>query len=221
MDWTTFTGNATTCTLGWMWNRNCFAMHWTSWYGRTAPASPLGYYWEACCLTKIFLFRSSFLVPHFFFGAWSLVLFSCLWLCSTGFLVSFLHLFFPLTYVYDMCKCGGVIRYTVHRPKYPSKSSLFLGSLSDFTPLLLNSARYIVLFQNFVVLWKIHMSQNMILPADVSHQVASNGIWVAYVNFYDIWVLQQGVVSRLDMYRTKVLMYRTMVLLARLTKVRR
>jgi hypothetical protein len=29
------------------------------------------------------------------------------------------------------------------------------------------------------------------------------------------------VVSRLDMYRTKVLMYRTMVLLARLTKVRR
>ncbi len=29
------------------------------------------------------------------------------------------------------------------------------------------------------------------------------------------------VVSRLDMYRTKVLMYRTMVLLACLTKVRR
>ncbi len=33
-------------------------------------------------------------------------------------------------------------------------------------------------------------------------------------------VSQMGVVGRLDMYRTKVLMYRTMVLLARLTKVR-
>jgi hypothetical protein len=36
---------------------------------------------------------------------------------------------------------------------------------------------------------------------------------------------QQGrsmlVVGRLDMYRTKVLLYRTMVLMARLTKVRR
>ncbi len=32
---------------------------------------------------------------------------------------------------------------------------------------------------------------------------------------------EEGVVSRLVIYRTKVLMYRTMVLLARLTKVRR
>ncbi len=62
----------------------------------------------------------------------------------------------------------------------------------DFTPLLLNSARYIVLLQNFVVLWKIHMYQNIILPADASCQDVSNGIWVADVNFYDIWVLQQG-----------------------------
>jgi hypothetical protein len=32
----------------------------------------------------------------------------------------------------------------------------------------LNSARCIVLFQDFVVLWKIHMSRNIILSADVS-----------------------------------------------------
>jgi hypothetical protein len=51
----------------------------------------------------------------------------------------------------------------------------------DFTPLLLNSARYIVLFQNFVVLWKIHMSQFIILPADASCQDSSNGLRVAYV----------------------------------------
>jgi hypothetical protein len=37
MDWTTFTGNATTGTLGWMWNQNCFAVHWTLWHGHTTP----------------------------------------------------------------------------------------------------------------------------------------------------------------------------------------
>jgi hypothetical protein len=62
----------------------------------------------------------------------------------------------------------------------------------DFTPLLLNSARYVVLFQNFVVLWKLHLSQNIILPADASHQDASNGMRVVYVNFYNMWVLRQG-----------------------------
>jgi hypothetical protein len=62
----------------------------------------------------------------------------------------------------------------------------------DFTPLLLNSARYIVLFQNLVVLWKIRMSQNIILPSDISRQDVLNGIRVAYVNFYDMWVLRQG-----------------------------
>ncbi len=51
----------------------------------------------------------------------------------------------------------------------------------DFTPLLLNSVRYIVLFQNFVVLWKIHMSQNISLPADASSQDTSNGTQVAYM----------------------------------------
>jgi hypothetical protein len=53
-----------------------------------------------------------------------------------------------------------------------------------FTPNLLNSARYIGVFQNVVVLWKIHISQNIILPAEVSCQDAWNGIWFAYVNFY-------------------------------------
>jgi hypothetical protein len=28
--------------------------------------------------------------------------------------------------------------------------------------------------------------------AEVSRQDAPNGIWVAYVNFYNIWVLRQG-----------------------------
>ena len=30
--------------------------------------------------------------------------------------------------------------------------------------------------------------QKLILPADVSRQDTSNGVRVAYVNFYDIWV---------------------------------
>jgi hypothetical protein len=56
------------------------------------------------------------------------------------------------------------------------------------SPNLLNSARYHRVFQNFVVPWKIHISQKLILPADASRQDASNGVRVAYVNFYDIWV---------------------------------
>jgi len=55
-------------------------------------------------------------------------------------------------------------------------------------PNLLNSARYYRVFQNFVVPWKIHMSQELILPADVSRQDAPNGVRVAYVNFYNMWV---------------------------------
>jgi hypothetical protein len=62
----------------------------------------------------------------------------------------------------------------------------------DFTPLLLNSAGYIVLFQNFVVLLKIHMSHIIILPAHASNQDTLHGIRVAYVNFYDMLVLRQG-----------------------------
>ena len=54
------------------------------------------------------------------------------------------------------------------------------------SPNLLNSARYHRVFQNFVVLWKIHLSQKLILPADA--QDASNGVRVAYVNFYNMWV---------------------------------
>ncbi len=38
---------------------------------------------------------------------------------------------------------------------------------------------------------------------------------------YDVGTGLDFVVGRLDMYRTKVLLYRTMVLMARLTKVRR
>ncbi len=55
------------------------------------------------------------------------------------------------------------------------------------SPNLLNSARYHRVFQNFVVPWKIHISQKLILPADASRQDASNGVRVAYVNFYHKW----------------------------------
>jgi hypothetical protein len=55
-------------------------------------------------LLQVFLFRTTFI-----FGAWSLVLFSFS-LASHALLVpwspSFIS-FSPLTYVYDMCKCGG------------------------------------------------------------------------------------------------------------------
>ena len=63
------------------------------------------------------LFRTNFFFWSLVFGA--LFLFGCalLVLWSPSFIS-----FFPLTYVYDMCKCGGVIQYTVRRPKYPSKS---------------------------------------------------------------------------------------------------
>ncbi len=57
------------------------------------------------------------------------------------------------------------------------------------TPNLMNSARYHRVFQNFVVPWKMHIYQKLILPADASQQDASNGVWVAYVNFYDMWVV--------------------------------
>ncbi len=83
-------------------------------------------------MTKFSSSGLPFLEPFFFlslvFG--SLFLFGCalLVLWSPSFIS-----FFPLTYVYDICKCGGVIRYTVRRPKYPSKSSFFLGSLSIST----------------------------------------------------------------------------------------
>jgi hypothetical protein len=80
-------------------------------------------------LTKFSSSGLPFLEPFFFFSLvfGSLFLFGCalLVLWSPSFIS-----FFPLTYVYNMCKCGGVIRYTVRRPKYPSKSSHFLGSLS-------------------------------------------------------------------------------------------
>ncbi len=70
--------------------------------------------------------------------------------------------------------------------RYTTLVSLYYKLAVGFTSLLLNSARYIMLFQNFVVLWKIRMSQNIILPADASHQDASNGIRVAYVHFYNM-----------------------------------
>ncbi len=114
-----------------MWNRNCFTVHWTSWHGRMTPASLFGYYWEACFLTKFSSSGLPFFGTTFIFwelGLWfSFLVFGCSLLVPWS--PSFIS-FFPLTYVYDMCKCGGVIRYTVRRPKYPSKSSLFLGSLS-------------------------------------------------------------------------------------------
>jgi hypothetical protein len=52
----------------------------------------------------------------------------------------------------------------------------------------MNSARLQRVFQNFVVPWKIHISQKLILSAEA----ASDGVRFAYVNFYNKWVLQQG-----------------------------
>ena len=60
------------------------------------------------------------------------------------------------------------------------------------SPNLMNSARLHKVFQNFVVPWKIHIYKNLILSSDASRQDASNGIRVAYVNFYHKWVLRQG-----------------------------
>ncbi len=64
------------------------------------------------------------------FGAWSLVLFSFS-LASPAHLVpwspSFTS-FSPLTYVYNMCKCGGGVTMYSMLTKYPKKSPLFLGS---------------------------------------------------------------------------------------------
>ena len=59
-------------------------------------------------------------------------------------------------------------------------------------PYLLISARSHRVFQNFVVPWKLHISQKLILPAETSHQDMLNGVGVAYVKFYNKWVLQQG-----------------------------
>jgi len=41
------------------------------------------------------------------------------------------------------------------------------------------------------------MSQKLILPADASRQDTSNGVMVAYVNFYNMWVknMVKGYVS--------------------------
>ena len=55
-------------------------------------------------------------------------------------------------------------------------------------PYLMNSARLHKVFQNFVVPWKIHIYKNLILSSDASRRDASNGIRVAYVNFYNMWV---------------------------------
>jgi hypothetical protein len=60
------------------------------------------------------------------------------------------------------------------------------------TPNLMNSARLHKVFQNFVVPWKIHIYKNLILSSDASRRDASNGIRVAYVNFYHKWVLRHG-----------------------------
>jgi hypothetical protein len=57
-----------------------------------------------------------------------------------------------------------------------------------WTPNLMNSALLHRVFQNFVVPWKIHIYKNLILSSDSSRRDASNGIRVAYVNFYHKWV---------------------------------
>ena len=56
-------------------------------------------------------------------------------------------------------------------------------------PYLRNSAWLHMVFQNFVVPWKLDIYINLILSTNVSQQDASNGVRVAYVNFYQKWVL--------------------------------
>jgi hypothetical protein len=83
-------------------------------------------------LDIVFFFGSSLFRTTFYLelGLW--FSFCFLWLhllfWFRGLLPSTLSL--HLTYVYDMCKCGGVLQCRVHRPKYPSKSPLFLGSVA-------------------------------------------------------------------------------------------
>ena len=57
---------------------------------------------------------------------------------------------------------------------------------------LMNSARLHKDFQNFVVPWKIVLYKNLFISSDTSRQDVSNGVRVAYVNFDNKWVLQQG-----------------------------
>jgi len=45
-----------------------------------------------------------------------------------------------------------------------------------------------MVFQNFVVPWKIHIYKNLILSSDASRRDASNGVRVACENFYNMWV---------------------------------
>jgi len=67
-----------------------------------------------------------------------------------------------------------------------------LPPASAWTPNFMNSARLHKVFQNFVVPWKIHIYINLILSSDASRRDTSNGIRVAYVNFYHKWVLRHG-----------------------------
>ena len=52
----------------------------------------------------------------------------------------------------------------------------------------MNAARLHEVFQNFEVPWKIDIYKNLILSSDASQRDVSNGIRVAYVNFYNLWV---------------------------------
>lgn len=42
-----------------------------------------------------------------------------------------------------------------------------------------------VYFQNFVIPWKIQISQKLILSAESSQRDPSNGVRLVYVNFYE------------------------------------
>jgi hypothetical protein len=71
-------------------------------------------------------------------------------------------------------------------PAHPADHSEIISVPQS--PNLLNSARYHRGFQNFEVPWKMHMYQKLILPADASRQDTLNGVRVAYVNLYNMWV---------------------------------
>jgi len=74
------------------------------------------------------------------------------------------------------------------RKLYVRTNRILLFLAVTQTPNLMNSARLHKVFQNFVVPWKIHIYKNLILSSDASRRDASNGIRVAYVNFYNMWV---------------------------------
>ncbi len=62
----------------------------------------------------------------------------------------------------------------------------------QFFPQSTWTAPIMVFFQHIVIPWKVYISQKLILPAETSQKDALNDVRVAYVNFYNMWILQHG-----------------------------